>query len=887
MSSTNRKQIERALRAAARGPMAYSAGIAHELAATCVEDSGLANAALRISECPLSTLTDLTRFITVRFHLLNKIEQLSIIGVNRKRAANATESRPRPESIFSAIKALQDAGLSSSDISRAVESLDITPTLTAHPTEARRRTVLDKQTELALELAKLNDNRILPSERSEIECRIDQLVSLLLVTDDVRSKRLDVADEVRNGLYFLSTTIWNTVPRLSRDLADALENDSDPSKLQAFLRYRTWIAGDRDGNPSVTHSVTRDAIDRMRQEAIRLWDDSLYTLQRELSVSSRRMEVELRPGRCKPIHSDISKAGHHQYEPFRLRLMDVRHAICNDESYTARDLEEDLVLIRDELCRLGLEAEARHGPLTDAIVRAKAFGLRIATLDIRQHSKVHEAAIAELLSVAGIESSYAALEEFSKLSLLRREIQSRRPLKPIDAELSPATTELLNTLCVVRDALYRDSEAIKVYIVSMTDSLSDLMEVLLLLKETGLARTDSDGKLTADVQVVPLFETIDDLKRAPELLKNMLEDELFRNHTESTSSVGSPVQEIMLGYSDSNKDGGFLMANVALHKAQAEISKVGNSAGVQVRFFHGRGGTVGRGGGRAGRAMLAAPTKARSGSLRFTEQGEVISFRYALRDIASRHLEQIVHAALLSQAMPAKTSESPELIRSLETLAIHAMESYRNLIDHESFWDWFIATTPIMEIAGLPIASRPVSRATGSALEFNSLRAIPWGFSWIQIRALVPGWYGIGAAFNSTNPDIRTAADVVRANASHPFVSTLLDNAAQEIARARIPIVHRYASLASECSVITDLITAEFEQTRQCVLALTGRTSLLEQSPAIEAAIEDRNPWTDVLNLIQIELLGRQRAGSESPEHLSASLKLTINGIAAAMQSTG
>lgn len=886
MINNFREQIERSLRATSQGPMKAGVDLAHDLATLCTSDEGLDETADRIAKLPLSTLTELTRFITARFHLLNKLEQLSIIEVNRKRAANSSAESPRPESLRAATKALRDAGLSVADVKKAVHRLDITPTLTAHPTEARRRTVLDKQTELALELAKLGDNRLLPAERSEIECRIDQLVSMLLVTDDVRSKRLDVTDEVRNGLHFLTTTIWDTVPRLSRDLAEALGEDTHPAELHAFLRYRTWIAGDRDGNPSVTHETTRDAIQNMRFEAARLWDASLYKLQRELSVSSRRMEIELKPGRCAPVHSDSSSTGHHQYEPFRLRLMDIRHAIHNDDTYTATDLEADLVLIRDELNRLGLHTQANQGPLADAIIRARAFGLQIATLDIRQHSKVHEAGVHELLLLAGVEESYSDLDEQSKLDVLRRELQTRRPLRPIDAKLSRPTAELLNTLKVVREALRRDPEAIKVYIVSMTHSLSDLLELLLLMKETGLAHIDETGGLVSQLQVVPLFETIDDLTRAPGLLQDMLDDELFRSHTVSTSSAEDPVQEIMLGYSDSNKDGGFLMANVALHRAQAEISRVGSDAGVRVRFFHGRGGTVGRGGGRAGRAMLAAAKPARSGALRFTEQGEVISFRYALPDIASRHLEQIVHAALLSEAMPAGDSDVPELIASLETLAIHTMQTYRGLIDHPEFWNWFVSTTPIMAIAGLPIASRPVSRATGSELSFDSLRAIPWGFSWIQIRALVPGWYGIGSAFNSDKPSVQNAAAVVQSNSQHPFISTLLDNAAQELARARMPIVRRYAALAGN-SPITEQIAAEFERTKSSVLSLTGRTSLLQQSPAIEEAIADRNPWTDVLNLIQIELLTRQRENPEKQEEIGTSLKLTINGVAAAMQSTG
>lgn len=885
MQNSYQQAIDSALATATRAIMGQAATAAGELAGLCGpgDDAALERASARVASLETSELIGITRFVTARFHISNKVEQLRIIRINRERSRKATPDLPRPESIEAGVLELRRLGIPESVIRSAASRLDITPTLTAHPTEARRRSVLDKQTAIAHQLIRLDDEGLLSEEREEIQDRIAQLVELLLLTDSVRSKRLDVTDEIRNGLYFLTTTIWDTIPRLARDLGRALGNGQSAAEHPAFVNYRTWIGGDRDGNPSVTHTITREAIESMRREARRLWDSSLYALQRELSLSERLVDVRLAPGRCKPTMSEAAHGMQQRYEPFRLRMQDIRAAIAEDGAYTSADLEQDLVLIRSELHRLGLGEIADRGPLADAIVRARAFGLRIASLDIRQHSSVHEKAVAELLELSGSCTAYLGLTEDERQELLRRELRTARPLRPIRSQLSDETSELLATLGVVRDAIGRDPLAVRAYIVSMTHGLSDLYEVLLLMKEAGLAWEEPGRGFRASLQVVPLFETIEDLATAPTIVSQMLDDPVFSEHIRSTSDEQQPEQEIMLGYSDSNKDGGFLMANCALHRAQAEVAGVGESRAVRIRFFHGRGGTVGRGGGRAGRAILGAPRAARSGSLRFTEQGEVISFRYALPDMARRHLEQIVHAALICEGSRGAAVADREIGTSMDALADSSMRAYRGLIDHPEFWEWFVASTPIAQIASLPIASRPVSRAKGR-MDFDGLRAIPWGFSWIQIRALVPGWFGVGSALKQAG---LSESAGIGALSEHPFVGSLLDNVCQELARARMPIVCRYASLAPQSSPILAMILDEYESTRSAVLQITGRKSLLEHAPAIERAIAQRNPWTDVLNLIQIELLGRLRQGRGDPEELGGALQGTISGIAAAMQSTG
>ncbi len=856
-------------------------------------DGHFDQAAALIAAMSLDQIENLVRVGAARFHLLNKAEQLAIIRVNRQRQRDA--AGPRPESIDAAF-----ARLTSVDEARSILSrLDIGPTLTAHPTEARRRTVLEKQTDVAHCLVRLREADLTGRERADTEAKLRRIISMLLVTDDVRVKRLNVPDEVRNGIYFLSTTIWQTVPRLMRDVVWAARQrfGSDAATIVAadlppLLTYRTWIGGDRDGNPSVTADVTAGTITMMHQAATELWDDELSRLRHVLSVSTRR--VDLGPEIHDAIdanaawNDDDTNLEQRRFEPVRVRLAQMRCRLARDETYSGPDLLDDLLLIRRALHHAGLTDIAEDGVLSDAIVRARVFGRCLATMDIRQHAAVHSRAVSDLLALAGVTSDYESLDEAARCALLRRELVSPRPLAPADAPLEPHTAEVLATLRVVAAAIAREPAAVRSYVISMTANVSDMLCLLLLFKEVGLYRpaTSSHSALSR-LHLVPLFETIGDLHRAPALMHEIFNDPAYRAHLAALAP--QPEQEIMLGYSDSNKDGGFLMANVALHIAQRDIAQVFNTHNVALRYFHGRGGTIGRGGGRAGRAILAAPPAARSGRLRFTEQGEVITFRYALPDMARRHLEQILHAAIGAQAAPSAPTDDRDLTALLAGLATSAQKAYRDLIDHPDFWPWFIAVSPVEHIGALPIASRPVSRATGSALTFESLRAIPWVFAWVQMRALVPGSFGLGTALSHANNDQRES--LRSAATSHPFLSTVLENAAQELARARMPIFARYATApraGSAGAAMFQRIEREHTLARDAILDLTGNTDLMAHSPVIGRSIADRNPWTDVLNLAQIELLARAAdADDDQRQALRPVIQASINAVAAAMQSTG
>lgn len=853
-----------------------------------------------IAGMDLARITDLVRVGTARFHLLNKAEQLNIIRVNRERERRSADGPARPESIDEAMVRLRDAGFTPERVRGLLGELDIQPTLTAHPTEARRRTVLEKQTDIAECVVRLRDEGLTPRERAETAARLDRIIAVLLTTDDVRVKRLDVPDEVQNGIYFLSTTIWQTVPRLARDIVWAARRAFGPeqaaivaSDLPALLRYRTWIGGDRDGNPNVTAAVTTRTLGMMRQAAVARWDAELERMRHVLTVSSRRADLGTEITDSIDANAawigDTSHLEQRRYEPIRVHISQMRNRLAGDESYDGAALLADLLLIRRSLHRAGLERVAEEGVLSDAIVRARVFGLHLATLDIRQHSGVHEAAVAELLELAGVASDYTKLDEPGRVVLLRAELSGARPLMPAGAALTDETAEVLATMRAVRDSVRREPESVRSWVISMTHRVSDMLGVLLLMKEVGLYRPGVGTRaVSSAVHVVPLFETIDDLARAPELMDETLGDPVYQAHLRAVCGPDRPVeQEVMLGYSDSNKDGGFLMANVALHAAQRSVAEVFVRHGVRLRYFHGRGGTIGRGGGRAGRAILAAPPGARTGRLRFTEQGEVITFRYALPDMARRHLEQIVHASMLAASGTDRTDRDEGFEDLSMRLANRARDAYRGLIDDPAFWGWFTRASPVEHIGGLPMASRPVSRATGSDLTFDRIRAIPWVFSWVQMRALVPGWFGVGSAIAGISD---AEMDELRHAARHrPFMSTVLENASQELARARMPILLRYARNAPGGDAMYAKIRAEFDRTRDAVLTLSGRDDLMAHSSVVGRSITDRNPWTDVLNLVQIELLSRWRAAGSDGERaaLRPVLQASINGIAAAMQSTG
>jgi phosphoenolpyruvate carboxylase len=844
-------------------------------------DDGLRDeAAARIAGLGTETMRWLLQAFGVYFHLVNQAEKQEIVRVNRSRSVGPA---PRPESIDAAFAELRARGCTAEDVVALVAGLDMAPTLTAHPTEARRRTVLHKQRRVAGLLARLGRDDATADEMEAVRTQLAGQIALLFVTEDVRGERPTVQDEVEHGLHFLRTGIWSIAPRIQRDVQRALARHFGvTAEVPLKLRWRSWIGSDRDGNPNVTAELTAWALKRHRETALALHRQELAALHRELSISAGMVPVPA------PLQAALHRhgLGDGGGEPFRALVASMR-ARLGDARYPADAFLADLEAIREALELAGFGSLAREGQTARSIVLARTFGFHMAALDVRQHSRVFEEAVAALLAAGGVAGDYRELDEAARCRLLAGELRNPRPLLPPGIPLADGPAELLATFRVMRDALEGDPASLGCCIVSMTHSTSDLLEPLLLAREVGLFRVQGD-RATSLLDVVPLFETIEDLEGAADRMRELFSSDAYRLQLDARGNF----QEIMLGYSDSNKDGGYWMANWALHRAQEALGRVCAEEGVRFRLFHGRGGTVGRGGGRANLAISAMAPSAHNGRIRITEQGEVISFRYSLPDIGHRHTEQLVNAMLLwsrpTGQGPASYRPSAEDEALMGDVARTSMMAYRRLVDDPALWQFYTRATPIEHISRLPIASRPVSRKAAVDVELDDLRAIPWVFAWTQTRYIVPGWYGVGAGLEQAL-DAGRGEEMRRLYGEWTLFRVVVDNAQREMARARLEIAGHYARMAGDgASACHAAIAADFAAARRAILFITGQQELLENSPVIRRSIEVRNPYTDVLNLVQVELMRRDRAREGASDGEVRRLLLqSINAIAAAMQATG
>lgn len=869
---------------------------------------------------------------TMLFQLMNTAEQKEIVRVNRERQAQAGGSA-RTESIAEAVTTLQRAGVGAADMQRLIDRLEVCPTLTAHPTEARRRSVLDKLQTVARALVE----RALPPDTPALEGPLDAgrtvtrallgELTALWQTDELRASPLTVADEATNTMYFFERSICDIVAWLHDDLRAALRDaypDSD-FRLGTFVQYRSWVGGDRDGNPNVTPDVTWEILRRHKVHIVQHYIARVEALRRKLTQSVRlagvteALERSLQADRAAVPLSE-RELQRYRLEPYALKLVymmaRLRETLAaaqgaagfRDAAAPALGLAgypdaaafvADLELIQCALRAHGGGVLADEGVLADLLTQAMTFGFHLATLDIRQHSDEHAVCVGELLAAARIledASAYAALSEDRKTRVLRREIMNPRPLLADPGAISDGARNILETFHVVRQAQRRLSpRAVTTYVISMTHGVSDVLEVLLLAKEAGLSRwhaADDGAQLSSDIDVVPLFETIEDLRGCDRLMRSLFADPAYRVHLEARGTF----QEIMLGYSDSSKDGGFLAANWTLYDTQSKLARVCREAGVDVRFFHGRGGTVGRGGGRANRAIMSQPPGSFEGRIRFTEQGEVISFRYGVPPLGHRHMEQIVSAALLASS--ARTAPPPvkrEWRAAVQSMAERSLGVYRALVHEDpEFWPFYAQATPIQYISRLPIASRPASRARQlSSLE--ALRAIPWVFAWVQSRYGVPGWYGLGsglAAFAASAPG--NGELLRRMYRDWLFFRMLVNNAQLELLRADLPTAKWYAARVRPPELgarMHERIAAEHALTRAWILRITGHEDLLEHAPVVRHTVKLRNPALVPLSKIQVALLDLlEREETLDPEAKAAwqqAMLLSITGIAAAMQSTG
>lgn len=827
------------------------------------------------------------------FDLVNLVEETFRVHILRQQAA---ERYPAPihDSIEEAILALKNSGVTREQMAALLENLSIELVLTAHPTEARRRTVLSKLQRIASLLEQRNRNGLLPSEREALESAMHAEISALWLTDRDRTAKLAVTDEVRTGLYFVESVFWEAIPRIYADLDRALDLHYPGLRAgRAWLKLGSWMGGDRDGNPNVTREVTAETLRLHRGLAIESHRRALQEVGRGLSLSSNRLPpptklvewVESR--RPFPEHAAYI-AERYAAEPYRLAttLLAAELAEASRE-----DMKSNLLRQHPRPARISLDAIRRPLDIIAAHIppriaqdklltlrrQVEIFGLDAARLDIREDSSRLNAALGEVLRALEICPDFERLPASERLELLSRLLSSPLP------ELAPrpgVTNETAETWAVFqlieRVRRVYGPELLGPFIISMTHSAADVLTVLLLARWTG----NSDG-----LQICPLFESVDDLRDASKILTSLFTSEIYRQHLAACQDE----QMVMIGYSDSNKDGGFLMANWMLYQAQESITRAAREFNIKLTIFHGRGGTVARGGGPANRAIRAQPAGSINGRFRVTEQGEVISSRYANPTLARRHLEQIASAVLLASAPQADQPIPPAWRAALDQMAAAAHRAYRELVyETPGFLDFWQAATPIDEIKRLQIGSRPASRA--ATAEVTKIRAIPWVFSWMQSRYNLPGWYGLGTGLRAVSDDglLREMYQ------GWPFFQSLLNNSEISLLKADMDIAALYAELVPDQALAKKLfnaIRAEFDCTRDTVLAISGHQNLLDAEPYTQNAIRLRNPYIDPLNFIQVEMLRRLRAlpDKESPEAeaLRQVIVLTINGIAAGLKNTG
>lgn len=856
------------------------------------------------------------RVYTMLFQLINLAEQVEIVRMNRSR-------NPRPESLDSTLNELKDE-IGPEELEEIVARIEVIPTLTAHPTEARRRAVLIKLSEAAevlveavSEMQNANLWHSLDFHRYA-DVRFSRILEAIWTTDEMRVVEITVGEEVSQALFYFRNTILKVVPWLRRDFREAAEEQFGLNSLELSApNYRSWVGGDRDGNPNVTVDVTRDTLAQHRGTVLEAYREMLGELRDLLSISTVRVGVsEALDQRLSALldETDISEKDRNRYgsEKYALFCLAMKRKIEGNQagdglaegkaSYSGpEEFLEDLKLVRASLNQNGCSRLASSGTLQDAIDRVDAFGFHLASLDIRQHSEEHEVAVDALLLGAGVirkEGHYIDLDSAGKCRLLTDELMNPRPLVGSDWVSSQEVEKARDLLKLITES-HRNlgTETVQAYIVSMTHDASDLLEVLLLSKDAGLTRVDADGTVHASIDVVPLFETIEDLRAAEGVL-----DELFQNDFYRKYLAGRGMrQEVMLGYSDSSKDGGYLAANLNLFRAQRMIADITAKHGVKLRFFHGRGGTVGRGGGRANRAIRGQPAGSFDGSIRFTEQGEVISFRYGLAPIAHRHMEQIVSASLLETAevlsqqdrLEQERKSELERIAFVEEFSERARQVYRDLVyKNPGFWEFYTTVTPIRAVSRLPIASRPVMRPGKKYTGVEGMRAIPWNFAWVQSRYTLPGWYGIGSAYKALADESEEfRVGLQECYREWPFFATVIANAELELARADLETAAMYAKeLGGPDSVaMHDRIVEEHELTLKAISEITGAEDLMSSYRTISNTIRFRNPAVLPLNHLQIAVLKAAGSDWEAPieKPWEAALLQTVAGIAAGMQSTG
>ncbi len=842
-------------------------------------------------------------------HLANIAEDRQHV---RRRAHHEREGNLQDGSLAMAFERLHRADHRATDIAAALNRAFISPVLTAHPTEVQRKSILDAERAIAELLAERGDlysERTLNENTALMLARITQLWQ----TRMLRYTKLTVADEIENALSYYHATFLRQIPKMYRAIEDALPGQD----VAPFFRMGNWIGGDRDGNPNVTAETLLTALSRQSETALRHYLVEVHALGGELSIS--QMLAPVTPEMVALADRSPDHNAHREDEPYRRALVGVysrlaatlhkltgtealRHAVSPQDPYeSAAEFGADLAVIERSLRshHAGALVAPRLAPLQRAV---QVFGFHLATVDLRQSSDQHEAVIVELLRTARIEDDYGALDENARRELLIRLLNDARPLRVHGAEYSAlAQGELAIFEAAKKMRAQFGHESIRHYIISHTEDVSDLLEVLLLQKECGLMRGTLDGTgataATADLIVSPLFETIADLRNGAPIMAQFY---ALPGITELVRRSGGE-QDVMLGYSDSNKDGGFFTSNWELYRTEVALvtlfSQLEQEHGIRLRLFHGRGGTVGRGGGPSYQAIIAQPPGTVNGQIRLTEQGEVIASKYANPEIGLRNLETLVAATLEATLLHTTKAPPKAFLDAADALSQASFAAFRALVyETPGFTDYFFSATPIREIAELNIGSRPASRKSTRRIE--DLRAIPWGFSWGQCRVALPGWAGFGSAVQSflgaPGAEHDRRLELLRKMYKQwPFFRTLLSNLDMVLAKSDLRIASRYVDLVDDRKMgkrIFGAIKAEWERTQAMLGEITGETQRLQSNPSLARSIEHRFPYLDPLNHLQVELMRRYRMRRDddpATERVQRGIHLSINGIAAGLRNTG
>ncbi|PRO67306.1 phosphoenolpyruvate carboxylase [Alkalicoccus urumqiensis] len=845
------------------------------------------------------------RAFSIYFHLVNIAEQNHRIRRSQFYRLER-DSDVQRHSVQEAILALKSDNHDDETVQKIIDDLSIELIMTAHPTEATKRTVLEIQKRISIILQKL-DHPMLPyKKRRNLEETLKNEVTVLWQTDELRHRKPTVLDEVKNGLYYFEQTLFDVLPAVHQELEDQL-NDyfvNKQWKVPNFLNFGSWIGGDRDGNPFVTPKVTWETLKLQRDLAVKKYDEGLTELMKRFSQSTTRVDIPEEFIRHVEEQEKQYLVGREKWQiegevyrrKFAVMLKRLRQVGSKSKhAYDhAEELLQDLMMIQDASSEHNLEG-TKLKKLNKMIRQVQLFGFHLATLDVRNHSGEHEAAITEMLRVVGITEDYASLSEQEKLDLLEKVLKDPRPLMLLNEDYSEETQNIFDVFKMIQSAHDEfGKRSIEVYLVSMTQSASDLLEVLVLAKEAGIYRLHVDGTVESSITVAPLLETVDDLIAGPEIMRTLFSMDVYRRNVAERGDH----QEIMLGYSDGSKDGGTLTANWKLFKAQQEIHNMAREFDVGLKFFHGRGGSLGRGGGPLNRSIMSQPAETLGDGVKITEQGEVLSSRYMLGDIAFRNLEQAASALIQATSTVHAGGEmvtglKPEWEEAIESISEHSLKKYQDLVfGDKDFLTYFKQTTPLNELRELNIGSRPMSRK-GSE-KFEDLRAIPWVFAWTQCRQMIPAWYASGTGFASylENGGDKALETLQEMYEKWPFFHSTINNLQMALMKADMMAAKEYVQLVEDKEIgdrIFGDIYDEYNRTKEMILKISGSSELLDFTPNIQGSVHLRNPYVDPLNFMQVDLIQKLRETEEDEhsEEILTDVLLTISGVAAGLLNTG